>query len=304
MAYGVTIDFADLDRDGDYDLLVCSGVWGEDYSELYLNQGTPQNAVFELENPNLVGMIESVNPCFVDIDGDNDYDLFYGYYYQGVCGKIVFFENQGDSANYNFTLITWVYLGISNNYPIIIDFADIDRDSDYDLFCCSYISSLSTMGFFYFENIGTPRTANFMLADSFFGDIELGGNIELGDIDNDSDLDLFIGYGNGGVNFYRNLEFNSVNREAESVSRSFTLLPNYPNPFNESTTIPFTLDQKLPVKVVVYNQLGQVVATLLDQLLPAELECGGARQRGVFNTADSRRRTVDGEKGNANKVTL
>ena len=61
--------------------------------------------------------------------------------------------------------------------------------------------------------------------------------------------------------FFRNLEFNSVNREQRTDNRSFALLPNYPNPFNASTTIPFTLDPPYggPVKVVVYNQLGQVV---------------------------------------------
>jgi len=41
---------------------------------------------------------------------------------------------------------------------------------------------------------------------------------------------------------------------------TFDLLPCFPNPFNESLTIPFTLDQALPVKLKIYNQLGQLVS--------------------------------------------
>jgi len=47
----------------------------------------------------------------------------------------------------------------------------------------------------------------------------------------------------------------------------FQLLPAYPNPFNAQTVIPFTLDRALPVRIAVYNQLGQEVVTLLDERL-------------------------------------
>ena len=43
------------------------------------------------------------------------------------------------------------------------------------------------------------------------------------------------------------------------------LYPVSPNPFNNSTIIPFTLDRELPVKIRVYNQLGQAVATVIDR---------------------------------------
>ncbi|GIV61081.1 T9SS type A sorting domain-containing protein [Rhodocaloribacter litoris] len=47
------------------------------------------------------------------------------------------------------------------------------------------------------------------------------------------------------------------------------LLGNYPNPFNPQTTIRFHLDETQPVRLVVYNILGQQVRLLVEGTLPA-----------------------------------
>jgi hypothetical protein len=44
----------------------------------------------------------------------------------------------------------------------------------------------------------------------------------------------------------------------------YKLAQNFPNPFNPTTTINFTLSQSSIVTLKVYNILGQEVATLLD----------------------------------------
>ncbi|MFN2374605.1 MAG: family 10 glycosylhydrolase [Cyclonatronaceae bacterium] len=50
---------------------------------------------------------------------------------------------------------------------------------------------------------------------------------------------------------------------------SVELLPNYPNPFNPTTTIPFSLPEADEITITVYDQMGQRLAVLQNGPMPA-----------------------------------
>lgn len=71
----------------------------------------------------------------------------------------------------------------------------------------------------------------------------------------------------GKVVAFKNLG-TGINSTSSAEPKSFELFPNYPNPFNPSTTISFFLPQDDIVKLVIYNIQGQEVEVLInDELL-------------------------------------
>ena len=57
----------------------------------------------------------------------------------------------------------------------------------------------------------------------------------------------------------------SVGTVTAGVPDRFELLQNYPNPFNPATTIEFTIPKDAEVSMEVYNILGQLVTTLVNE---------------------------------------
>ena len=57
--------------------------------------------------------------------------------------------------------------------------------------------------------------------------------------------------------------------EATEVPATYALGQNYPNPFAERTTLPFTLREADQVRIVAYNVLGREVAVLADRFFTA-----------------------------------
>jgi hypothetical protein len=194
-------------------------------------------------------------PDLVDIDADGDADLLLN---QG--GGIAFYENQGTPLEPNFVFITDEFAGLiygRNGHCI-----DMDGDGDYD-FPCGY----NTWGIVeLWENIGTPQNANFILTesdlldyDTFYGPLPCGG-----DIDNDSDIDIFVGEYSGGIKFFRSLvnDTSAINPRIAQHPLHGMELSFGPNPANPVTWVSFSLPYPQKAELAVYNLLGQKVATL------------------------------------------
>ena len=57
----------------------------------------------------------------------------------------------------------------------------------------------------------------------------------------------------------------SVDNSDNNVLCSFSLSQNFPNPFNPTTTISYSVSGKTNVKIAIYNSLGQEVSVLIDK---------------------------------------
>ena len=88
-----------------------------------------------------------------------------------------------------------------------------------------------------------------------------GASIQFFDEDNPRDVFGDTTAGDGGYSVVLPLP---TSVEAGAVPAHFQLFPNYPNPFNSTTLIPYSLAEPGHVELAVYNLLGHRVRTLED----------------------------------------
>ncbi len=151
----------------------------------------------QIEHP-FLGGLNTPRPQFVDIDGDNDPDLFV----QEHTDELMYYEHTLVDGKSSLQWITDTFLNISVGEWF--RFVDMDQDGDFDLLTEQPFSFIS-----YYQNVGTVENPSFFLAADSLKDVD-GKPIysdrqnipNVTDIDSDGFPDLFIGSLEGTITRY------------------------------------------------------------------------------------------------------
>jgi PKD repeat protein len=193
MGFWVVPCLADLDGDGDCDLLIGTG---NGITSAFENTGTTTNPVWTAKPVwNTPDIGSNAAPSCADLDGDGDYDLLIGSNY----GIIYAYENTGTKNSPVWTAKSgWDLPRIPINVKLSI--ADLDGDGDYDVLVAPNNSNI-----YGYENIGTINSPVWN-AKSEWRVSDYRGNSApfLVDLDGDEDYDLIIG-SQSGTYGYRNI---------------------------------------------------------------------------------------------------
>jgi hypothetical protein len=211
--------FADLDGDGDMDLLV-----GEYYGAMkyFQNTGSASNPQFAAPQTNPFGLVSTYYnsfPVFADLDGDGDMDLLVGEYY----GAMQYFQNTGSASNPQFAAPVMNPFGlISTDELAIADFADLDGDGDLDLLVGEYYGAMQ-----YFQNTGSASNPQFAAPQmNPFGLVSVQDFAipKFADLDGDGDMDLLVGEYYGAMNYFENISLVGIRQLTKGAD--FLLFPN------------------------------------------------------------------------------
>lgn len=210
-------NFADLDSDGDLDMMT-----GERYGDFkyFKNNGSISAPLFGAPAINPFGLANlgyASCPVFVDLDNDGDMDIMSGEQF----GNFKYFQNVGTASVPSFTTLVTNPFGLSDiGFASKVSFADLDFDGDLDL-----LAGEKTGNWKYFQNIGTATSPSFSAPVSNpFGLVDVGygySSPAFVDLDFDGDMDLVSGEYYGDFKYFQNT--------GTHISPSFATMT--PNPF-------------------------------------------------------------------------
>lgn len=190
------LDFGDIDRDGDLDLLLGT-IWLE-------NQGTSwSESVLHDISAAPYGESDPDRNHLADINSDGRLDAVVGYEAISVPGKLAWYEQGLDSNS------TWTeHLIASVVGPMSLDVADMDTDGDFDIIVGEHnLDDPTNASLYVFEN-ADGKGDQWVEHLVYTGDEHHDGG-QVFDIEGDGDLDIVsIGWGHANVILYENKSSN------------------------------------------------------------------------------------------------
>jgi hypothetical protein len=259
--------FGDVDNDGDLDLLIGRQPGNH---QLWLNQGPPAynfveagvatGANIALAYPVLAGN-DPRTVAFVDYNNDGFLDLYSQGSGQSVTNKKIMLRNGGNSNHW--IGITPKCMTANNNKSGIgarftlyaggtMQTRDIEAGGGGGL-----INGYMRAHF----GIGTAATIDSVVVRWPDGTIE----VEKRNIAVDKYYTFTEGSG---------LDITGIENTTTGLPKQFELKSNYPNPFNPTTKIAYSLPTATKVRLEVIDVLGRIVATLVNE----------AKQAGEYST--------------------
>lgn len=213
-AYAAPV-FADMDNDGDDDLVIGASYSAASKSiHYYINDGAGNFTPSALTGIN--PQIEEATPALLDVDGDNDLDIIVG----DATGNLHYFKRTGTTIFEEQTGTNNPFNGINKGLYASPAAADFDNDGDDDLILGAQSADFDL---FYFESQGGGLFQEKTSFDNPFGGVSTGSDSAplLADVDSDGDLDMFIG---NSRNYIKYLE-NQNGKLIEITNHPFSALP-------------------------------------------------------------------------------
>jgi DNA-binding beta-propeller fold protein YncE len=213
------------------------------------------------------------SPRGITIDKDND-----KVFWSDVANKIINASNRnGSSASTILALSANLThpIGISTNWdsalPIELTTFSINVVENSVILNWETATEINNYGFEIERKIVTQIASNLSNTWEKVGFIEGHGNSNSTKNYSFQDISISVSgkysYRLKQIDIDGKYEYSQILEVEVGVPTEFELAQNYPNPFNPSTTITFSIPEKRNVTVQIFNMLGEVIETLVNQEL-------------------------------------